>query len=222
MATPEVHRSGHTPVSPDHAAEVADTRPGASTEPGAGSVPPDNRPGHHPEVEQDKPRRRPPTGGRRARRRSRAETGADEQAAGSDAATFEFAFEPRIRPAALMVGVTPGNARVEIDEGHLTVRFGRWTLRTPVANVAGTQLTGPYTWWKVAGPPHLSMSDGGVTFATTTAGGVCISFHEPVPGLVPGSMIRHPGATVTVRDPGALAAALEEAQLRVLAGAGAS
>lgn len=222
MATPEIHRSGHTPVSPDHAAEVADTRPGPASEPGAGSVPPENRPGHHPEVEQDKPRRRPPTGGRRARRRSRTETGADKTTAGADAATFEFTFEPRIRPAALMVGVTPRNARVEIDEGHLTVRFGRWTLRTPVANVAGTQLTGPYAWWKVAGPPHLSMSDGGITFATTTAGGVCISFHEPVPGMVPGSMVRHPGATVTVRDPQALVAALEEAQLRVLAGAGGS
>jgi hypothetical protein len=222
MATPEVHRSGHTPVSPDHAAEVADLTPDAPSGPSGGAIPPENRPGHHPEVEQDKPRRRPPSGGRRSRRRSRTETGPEPVAGADTTTTFEFAFEPRIRPAALMVGVTPRNARVEVDDSHLTVRFGRWTLRTPVANVADTQVTGPYAWWKVAGPPHLSMSDGGITFATTTAGGVCISFHEPVPAMVPGSAIRHPGATVTVRDPQALVAALEEAQLRVLAAAGGS
>jgi hypothetical protein len=157
-----VHRSGHTPVSPDHAAEVAGVTPEAPS-------------------------------------------------------TFEFAFESRLRPFSFLAGVTPGSARVELDEGHLTVRFGRWTLRTPLANVASTQVTGPYTWWKVAGPAHLSFADGGITFATTTAGGVCIGFHEPVPALVPGSAVRHPAATVTVRDPHALTAALEEAQLRLLA-----
>ena len=51
---------------------------------------------------------------------------------------------------------------------------------------------------------------------------MCIAFHEPVPALVPGSAIRHPAATVTVSDPQALAAALEEAQLRLLAGTSTS
>lgn len=235
MATPEVHRSGHTPVSPDHAAEVAGLTPDAPSGPPGGTVPPENRPGHHPEVEQDKPRRRPPSGRRRPARlagrgaASRTSSGAPKDAgAGTDETgadttrTFEFAFESRMRPFSLLAGVTPGNTRVELDERHLTVRFGRWTLRTPLANVANTQITGPYTWWKVAGPAHLSLADGGITFATTTAEGACISFHEPVPALVPGSAIRHPAATVTVSDPRALAAALEEAQLRLLAGAAAS
>jgi hypothetical protein len=231
MATPEVHRSGHTPVSPDHAAEVAGLTPEAPSGPPGGTVPPENRPGHHPEVEQDKPRRRPPSGRRRSLRPSRGratsgtsrggrgDAGSRRQEADTDATTFEFAFESRLRPFSLLAGVTPGNARVELDDDHLTVRFGRWTLRTPLANVAGTQVTGPYTWWKVAGPAHLSLADGGITFATTAAQGVCIAFHEPVPALVPGSAIRHPAATVTVSDPHGLAAALEEAQLRLLAGA---
>ena len=236
MATPEVHRSGHTPVSPDHASEVADLTPVAPSGPSGGSMPPENRPGHHPEVEQDKPRRRPPSGRRRSqrpagrdnasgtRRSARKARGSRKGAAEVDAATttFEFAFESRLKPLSLMAGVTAGNARVELDDEHLTVRFGRWTLRTPLANVAGTERTGPYTWWKVAGPAHLSLADGGITFATTTAAGVCIAFHEPVPALVPGSMVRHPAATVTVADPQALTSALEEAQLRLLAGTGAS
>lgn len=242
MATPEVHRSGHTPVSPDHAAEVAGMTPEAPSGPPSRTIPPENSPGHHPEVEQDKPRRRPPSG-RRPSRSSRQGTAArTRSAARQDAGpqteedagsrtdesgtgitrTFEFAFESRLRPLSLLAGVTPGNARVELDEQHLTVRFGRWTLRTPLANVAGTQVTGPYTWWKVAGPAHLSLADGGVTFATTTVGGLCIAFHEPVPALAPGSAIRHPAATVTVSDPHALAAALEEAQLRLLAATGTS
>ena len=236
MATPEVHRSGHTPVSPDHASEVADLTPDAPSGPPGGSIPPDNRPGHHPEVEQDKPRRRPPSGRRRSQRPAgrdnasgpgragRKDRGSRKESAEADAdaatRTFEFAFESRLKPLSLMAGVTPGNARVELDDEHLTVRFGRWTLRTPLANVAGTERTGPYSWWKVAGPAHLSLADGGITFATTTAAGVCIAFHEPVPALVPGSMVRHPAATVTVADPQALIAALEEAQLRLLAGTG--
>lgn len=215
--------------------------PDAPSGPPGGTVPPENRPGHHPEVEQDKPRRRPPSGRRRPARlagrgaasRTSSADRADradrhDDAAGTDETgaettrTFEFAFESRMRPFSLLAGVTPGNARVELDDRHLTVRFGRWTLRTPLANVANAQITGPYTWWKVAGPAHLSLADGGITFATTTAGGACLSFHEPVPALVPGSAIRHPAATVTVSDPRALAAALEEAQLRLLAGATAS
>jgi hypothetical protein len=199
----------------------------ASGDSGGGPVPPDNRPGHHPPVDQDKPRRSPPSSSRRSRRARRADAGAARAAASSDRAdegedrradvtSFGFDFEPRLRPLALLAGVTPSTTRVEVSDRELRVRFGPWTLRTPLANVAGTELTGPYTWWKVAGGAHLSLADGGITFATTTAGGVCISFHEPVPGLVPGSAVRHPGATVTVDDSQGLVAAIEGAQLRLL------
>ena len=206
MATPEVHRSGHTPVSPDHASEVADLTPDAPSGRRRSQRPAgrDNASG-------------PGRAGRKDRGSRKETAEADADAA---TRTFEFAFESRLKPLSLVAGVTPGNARVELDDEHLTVRFGRWTLRTPLANVAGTERTGPYTWWKVAGPAHLSLADGGITFATTTAAGVCVAFHEPVPALVPGSMVRHPAATITVADPQALIAALEEAQLRLLAGTG--
>jgi hypothetical protein len=58
---PELARSGHTPADPDHAQELAD--PTTARDTAAGPVPDENRPGHHPDHDQDKPnvRVRPPT-----------------------------------------------------------------------------------------------------------------------------------------------------------------
>ncbi len=50
---PELHRSGHTPADPDHAQELADPTGEAGGR--SGRVPEANRPGHHPDREQDKP-----------------------------------------------------------------------------------------------------------------------------------------------------------------------
>lgn len=55
---------------------------------------------------------------------------------------------------------------------------------------------------------RLSLADAGVTFASSTAAGLCLRFAEPVPALLPGGWLRHPGATVTVADPDALARVL--------------
>lgn len=52
---PELHRSGRGPSDPKSAKAKVDG-PGAD-EGGVGPIPPDNQPGHHPEHEQDKPRR---------------------------------------------------------------------------------------------------------------------------------------------------------------------
>ena len=79
-------------------------------------------------------------------------------------------------------------------------------VRTPLSNVAWVEVTGPYRWWKVIGPARGSFADRGLTFATTTRGGVCLGFHEPVPGIEPSGRVLHPGLTVTVADPEAVAA----------------
>lgn len=117
---------------------------------------------------------------------------------------YDFAFEPRMARYARPFGVRPDSAWVEVGDGLLRIRFGPWALRTPLANVVAAEPTGPYTFWKVAGPAHLSVRDRGVTFATTTAGGVCITFAEPVAAIVPLRVLRHPAATVTVERPDAL------------------
>jgi hypothetical protein len=44
------------------------------------------------------------------------------------------------------------------------------------------------------------MTDRGLTFGTTTEGGVCLTFDQPVTGLDPLGVLRHPGLTVTVDD----------------------
>lgn len=123
---------------------------------------------------------------------------------------FDFAFDdPTVRPASLLFGVTRRTADVEVDDLHLVVRFGAWRLLTPIGNVVGADITGPYSWWKIAGPPHLSLADGGITFATSRTAGVCLRFAEPVRSLLPTRLLRHPAATVTVADPAALVESLQ-------------
>lgn len=122
---------------------------------------------------------------------------------------FEFAFEGRYRLPALLFGIRPATARVVVTEEELLVRFGPWRLRSSVANVSGTQETTGYAWHRTAGPAHLSLADHGITFATNSQRGLCISFAEPVRAIEPTGRLLHPAMTVTVTDPGALAAALE-------------
>ncbi|MDP9862314.1 MULTISPECIES: hypothetical protein [Streptosporangium] len=120
---------------------------------------------------------------------------------------FDFAIEPAWRAPLRLLGVTPERASVLVENGTLTVRFGHWLLRTPVSNIADATLTGPYSMWKVIGP-HLSLADRGVTFGTNPRRGVCVRFHTPVPALLPGGLLPHPGATLTVSDPEGLMEAL--------------
>lgn len=121
---------------------------------------------------------------------------------------FEFAFDPLYRAVGAPLGVSPKRCWVEVDETQLQVRFGLWALRTAVANVAGTEVTGPYRKVKTVGPAHLSLKDKGVTFATNARRGLCIRFHQPIAALEPLGYLRHPAVTVTVADVEGLAAAL--------------
>jgi hypothetical protein len=123
--------------------------------------------------------------------------------------TFRFRFDPMFRLPALAVGVTPSNSRVVIEGDELAATFGRWRVRTPLSNVAGASVTGPYAWPRVIGPAHLSMRDRGLTFATNPDEGVCIEFHRPVPGIEPFGLLRHPALTVTVEEVAALAELLD-------------
>jgi hypothetical protein len=126
----------------------------------------------------------------------------------ADTVRFDFDWSPGYRRAALLFGVTPRRAWVEVDDQQLTVRFGGWTLSSTLDNVTGTDVTGPYAFVKTAGPPHLSLKDRGITCATNGERGLCVSFGDPVPGIAPTRRIRHPGATLTVADVEGLARAL--------------
>lgn len=121
---------------------------------------------------------------------------------------FAFAWESRYRLPALAFGITPRTAWVEVTPTELHVRYGLWTLRSALSNISGVELSGSYAFFKTAGPPHLSFGDRGISFATNSRQGLCVSFREPVPGIDPTKHIKHPGATLTVADTAGLAQAL--------------
>jgi hypothetical protein len=119
---------------------------------------------------------------------------------------FSFAFDRRFMPPLALIGVMPPTASVTVDGSDLTVRFGPWRLQTPRDNVIEACRTGPYTWWRTIGM-HLSMIDRGVSFGTSTTGGVCVRFGAPVQAVA-GRWLRHPAVTVTVEEPDELIDAL--------------
>lgn len=185
---------------------------GSSSDPqGSGPTPPGNVPGHHPPVEQDEPTSPPPvpaTAVAGADADSGPVPGPGDRPLPGGQLRFPFAFSLPLAPAAAVFGVVPPTTHVDVDDRELSVRFGPWSLRTPLANVRALTIAGPYSWWKVGGPARVSAKDRGVTFATTTARGVCIAFHRPVPAALPRQLLAHPAATVTVADPEGLIAAV--------------
>ncbi len=121
---------------------------------------------------------------------------------------FHFAFAPSYAVAGRFFGISPASTTVEVSPQWLYVRYGPWRLLTPRANITGTQVSEDFAWVKTAGPPHLSFVDRGISFTTNGDRALCLSFHEPVPAIDPSGVLRHPGATISVADPDALAAAL--------------
>jgi hypothetical protein len=118
---------------------------------------------------------------------------------------FDFAFAPAYRTLARALRVTPVTAWVEVGDREFEARFGPWRVRTPLTNITDVDVTGPYAFWKTAGPARLAITDRGLTFATNGDHGVLILFENPVRGLEPLGIIRHPELTVTVADPDGLA-----------------
>jgi hypothetical protein len=122
--------------------------------------------------------------------------------------SFGFAVDPALRRWSRLFGIRAERCTVTLSPSELTVTFGRWTLSTPPANVVAVEVDGPYRPWKVAGPPRLSLSDLGITFATTARRGVCVELRDPVGGLDPFHLVHHPNVTITVDDPGRFAGEL--------------
>jgi len=122
--------------------------------------------------------------------------------------TFQFAFDPLWRAfLKLTTGATPQNSVVAVGDGRLVVDFGRFGIDTPLDNVKDVQVSRNYQWFKAIGV-RGSFVDRGATFGSSTVGGVCACFHEPVAAI---PLMRSPGLTMTVVDIEGLAAALREA-----------
>ncbi|MGB9185705.1 MAG: hypothetical protein WCB67_16755, partial [Solirubrobacteraceae bacterium] len=113
---------------------------------------------------------------------------------------FAFAWAPGHRRASRLFGVTPARAWVDVGDESLDAHFGRWRVLTPLSNITAVKVTGPYRFFKVAGPPHLGVTDLGITFAANSGRGVLLTFREKVPGIEPFGVLRHPELTVTVAE----------------------
>ncbi len=96
---------------------------------------------------------------------------------------------------------------LDLDADGLRVRLGPWLVTTPLSNLAGAEVVGPFSALRGLGV-RLSLADRGLTFGTTTERGVCLRFREPVRGIDPWGLLRHPGLTVTVAEPDLVADAV--------------
>lgn len=114
--------------------------------------------------------------------------------------SYPFAFASSFGFVLRAIGVRPDSCGLRVHDGKLDVWFGPWKLVTPLSNVRGAEISGPYQAWKVIGA-RLSLADRGLTFGTDTTAGACIRFHQPVPGIEPTGLLRHPALTVTIAEP---------------------
>ena len=96
----------------------------------------------------------------------------------------------------------PESAYVEVND-ELDVHFGRFRLRTPIANIASWRIEGPFRWITAIGV-RRSIRHGDVSFAGSPHGGVRIDFRERVPW----GLLRVPAIYVGVDDLEGLAADL--------------
>jgi hypothetical protein len=122
---------------------------------------------------------------------------------------FAFRFDPRHRRWLALLGITPRTAVVTVTDTALIARFGRWTVSTPLDNIASCATAGPHRAYRAVGI-RLSGTDRGITFGSNAHRTACITFREPVHGFDPLGVLRHPNLSVSVADPDALVARLRE------------
>jgi len=101
-----------------------------------------------------------------------------------------------------LFGVRNDNAYVDLD-GELYAQFGRYRVRTPVANLSSWRIEGPWLWVTAIGV-RTSLRHRDVTFGGNHRGGVRVDFKDRVPFVA----LRIPALYVTVDDLEAFAAAL--------------
>jgi hypothetical protein len=119
---------------------------------------------------------------------------------------FPIRLGARSRPLLRLFGVRgPADAWVDLGDGILEARFGRFRAVTPLSNIARWRIEGPWRWITAIGV-RRSVRHGDITFGGSHRGGVRLDFDERVP-IGP---LRVPALYVTVEDLEGFAAALTE------------
>ena len=119
---------------------------------------------------------------------------------------FPYRLDPRYRLLLRPFGLDEADG-VTLGDDSFVATFGWKRLETPLTNVDGAHATFDYAWWKAIGM-RLSLADDGLTFGTSTHGGVCVHFTERVRRVI--GVKDHSALTVTVDDLEGLVTAIEE------------
>ncbi len=119
---------------------------------------------------------------------------------------FPYRLDPRFRLmlAPMRLGADDG---VTITDETFTATFGWKRVEVPMTNVVEAHATHDYQWFKAIGM-RLSFVDDGLTFGTSTHGGVCVHFDERIPKVI--GPRDHSALTVTVDDLDGLVTAINE------------
>jgi len=124
----------------------------------------------------------------------------------------ELTFASRLTRGAVgrrfirLFGAQPGRAQATLRggaDGTFEAVFGRFALRTPIANIARWRIEGPWSPLTALGV-RRSVRQGDITFGGSADGGVRLDFRAPV-RLGP---FRLPALYVTADDVEGLAVAL--------------
>ena len=117
---------------------------------------------------------------------------------------FPIRLGAKARPLLRLFGVGgPDDAWVELGKATFDARFGRFRAATPLSNITGWRIEGPWLWITAIGV-RRSVRHGDVTFGGSHHGGVRLDFRERI-RVGP---FRVPALYVTVDDLEDLAAAL--------------
>lgn len=94
--------------------------------------------------------------------------------------TFPLHLGRRSRPLLRLFGVrSEADAYVAVGD-DLDARFGRFSIRTPVANIESWRIEGPWRWLTAFGV-RIGWRHRDLTFSGTARGGVRLDLRERVP-----------------------------------------
>lgn len=118
---------------------------------------------------------------------------------------FPYRFDKRWAPLFLALGVRDTDGVDICDDGKLVATYGRFNVKTSLANIDHTLVTGPHRWYTAVGL-RLSFTDDGLTFGTNHKKGLWIAFVNKIPRVI--GFRDHSLLWVSVADPEGLAAAI--------------
>ena len=93
---------------------------------------------------------------------------------------FPIRLGAKSRPLLRLFGVGgPDDAWVELGDDTFEARFGRFRAATPLSNIAGWRIEGPWRWITAIGV-RRSIRHGDVSFAGDSHGGVRMDLRQKV------------------------------------------